>query len=156
MTAVLTPAAPAPPQLWPEALLRPDEGPARRALRAQIARLETEAGAMDPPLRTAEIAYGTPAAPRMLTLGDLERTRDRLQAAIATARRARDELGARQQEARALRERALLDPEGHPWVRVTNTDIGEPGCHDWHVRPRFGLLGMLMRWWRVRISSGCP
>src|SRR5215213_2248704 len=23
-------------------------------------------------------------------------------------------------------------------------------------RPRYGLLGMLMNWWRVRISSGCP
>ena len=35
-------------------------------------------------------------------------------------------------------------------------DIGEPGCHDWHVRPRFGLLGMLAGWWRVVVSSGCP
>ena len=156
MTGLLTPVAPSPAPLRPEALLQPDEGAARRALRAQIARLETEAGAMDPPLRTAELALGTPAAPRILTLGDLEAARDTLQAAIAGARRARDELGARQQEARALRERALLDPDAHRWVRVTNADIGEPGCHDWHVRPRFGLLGMLMRWWRVRISSGCP
>ena len=35
-------------------------------------------------------------------------------------------------------------------------DIGEPGCRDWHVRPRFGLLGMLAGWWRVVVSSGCP
>ena len=35
-------------------------------------------------------------------------------------------------------------------------DIGEPGCKHWHVRPRFGLVGMLMNWWRVVISSGCP
>ena len=50
----------------------------------------------------------------------------------------------------------LLDPEGHRWVHVSNEDIGEPGCTHWHVRPRYGLLGMLMRWWRVVISSGCP
>jgi hypothetical protein len=24
------------------------------------------------------------------------------------------------------------------------------------VRPRLGLIGMLMGWWRVVISSGCP
>jgi hypothetical protein len=24
------------------------------------------------------------------------------------------------------------------------------------VRPRWGVLGMLMNWWRVVISSGCP
>ena len=41
-------------------------------------------------------------------------------------------------------------------VCVSNEDVGEPGCRDWHVRPRFGLLGMLMRWWRVIVSSGCP
>jgi hypothetical protein len=39
---------------------------------------------------------------------------------------------------------------------VTNADVGEPGCRDWHVRPRFGLLGMLAGWWRVVVSSGCP
>ena len=42
------------------------------------------------------------------------------------------------------------------WVRVVNEDIGEPGCKHWHVRPRWGVLGMLMNWWRVVISSGCP
>ena len=50
----------------------------------------------------------------------------------------------------------MLDPAAHKWVRVGNEDIGEPGCKHWHVRPRWGLLGMLMNWWRVRISSGCP
>ena len=50
----------------------------------------------------------------------------------------------------------LADPPAYKWVRVANEDIGEPGCKHWHVRPRFGLLGMLMNWWRVRISSGCP
>ena len=50
----------------------------------------------------------------------------------------------------------LLDPEEHKWVRVSNEDIGEPGCKHWHVRPRWGFLGMLLNWWRVKISSGCP
>ena len=53
-------------------------------------------------------------------------------------------------------EEMLLEPEKHKWVRIDNEDIGEPGCKHWHVMPRWGLLGILMNWWRVRISSGCP
>jgi hypothetical protein len=50
----------------------------------------------------------------------------------------------------------LLDPGAHRWVRVSNADIGEPGCKTWHVVPRLGLVGMLAGWWHVKISSGCP
>ena len=50
----------------------------------------------------------------------------------------------------------LLEPEAFPYVRVSHEDIGEPGCRHWHVLPRGGLLGRLLKWWRVRISSGCP
>nr|MBA2566193.1 hypothetical protein [Thermoleophilaceae bacterium] len=57
---------------------------------------------------------------------------------------------------RARIEAMMLAPEQHKWVRVQNEDIGERGCKHWHVRPRFGILGMLLNWWRVRISSGCP
>ena len=35
-------------------------------------------------------------------------------------------------------------------------DLGEPGCGAWEVRPRLGLIGMLMGWWQVKLSSGCP
>jgi hypothetical protein len=41
-------------------------------------------------------------------------------------------------------------------VRVYNEDIGEPGCKHWHAKPKWGPLGLLMGWWRVKISSGCP
>jgi hypothetical protein len=41
-------------------------------------------------------------------------------------------------------------------VRISAEAIGEPSCKTWEVRPRVGLLGMLMGWWRVKISSGCP
>jgi hypothetical protein len=161
MTGLLTPAPPRGREIGagrlPGIEVGYDEAAARRALRSQIARLESEAGAMDPPLRIAsDAAPGRVAAPRLLTLAELEVERDRLAAALRVARRAADALGERQQGFRCLREELLLDPAAHPYVRVTNADIGEPGCHDWHVRPRFGLLGMLMRWWRVHISSGCP
>jgi hypothetical protein len=48
------------------------------------------------------------------------------------------------------------DPAAHKFVRVSNEDIGEPGCRHWHSRPRWGVLGMLLGWWRVKVSSGCP
>ena len=61
-----------------------------------------------------------------------------------------------EEQNRRLIEEMLLEPERHKWVRVANEDIGEPGCKHWHVRPRWGFIGMLMGWWRVVISSGCP
>jgi hypothetical protein len=47
-------------------------------------------------------------------------------------------------------------PERYRWATVTSAELGEPGCTVWRVRPRLGLIGMLMGWWRVKISSGCP
>jgi hypothetical protein len=53
--------------------------------------------------------------------------------------------------------RALIEsPRDHRWLRISRADIGEPGCGHWHSRPVLGPLGMLMGWWRVKISSGCP
>jgi hypothetical protein len=57
---------------------------------------------------------------------------------------------------RGLLERMIAAPEQHRWVIVSNEDIGEGGCRHWHSRPRWGLLGMLRGWWRIRLSSGCP
>ena len=58
----------------------------------------------------------------------------------------------------ALRELEDMyaDPPAHKWRRLTNADLGRPGCTTYHVRPRAGLLGMLMGWWVVKISGGCP
>jgi hypothetical protein len=61
-----------------------------------------------------------------------------------------------EQASRRLVEDMLRHPERHPWVRVSHADIGEPGCRHWHVVPRYGLLGRLAGWWRVKVSSGCP
>ena len=62
----------------------------------------------------------------------------------------------RQAETRLLLERMLLEPGRYKWVRIANEDLGRPGCTQWHVRPRLGLIGMLAGWWQVKISSGCP
>ncbi len=75
---------------------------------------------------------------------------------VRAARRALSERTAVEEGNRQLIEEMLLDPEAHQWVRVSHADIGEPGCRHWHVRPRYGPLGRFAKWWRVRISSGCP
>jgi hypothetical protein len=127
---------------------------ARRDLRDQIARLEGElARALtdafprrEPPLTRARSASAQ-AGPRLLGLGQLEAIRDELAGRIAELRAPRG--------AQLLQEMRRA-PERHRWATVTSADLGEPGCHVWQVRPRFGLIGMLADWWHVKLSSGCP
>jgi uncharacterized protein (DUF427 family) len=138
-----------------------DEAAARRTLRDQIARLDGELSALvlsawPHPLPGVEAARTRQRPAAVLSLAELERARDRLAAVTSSARQALDALGARQELARRAREELLADPHAHRFARVTNEDVGECGCRDWHVRPRFGLLGMLAGWWRVVVSSGCP
>jgi hypothetical protein len=136
-----------------------DERAARRTLRAQIARLERDLGAAviaaypRLPAGTARVSHG---GTRLLGLEELERIRDELADRLAGVRAQVAAQAERQEEARLLIERMLLDPGAYRWVRVANADIGEPGCKHWHVRPRLGLIGMLAGWWHVKISSGCP
>lgn len=137
-----------------------DERAARAELRRQIGRLERELGGLTAEAFQrveVEIAVGGQSRlPRALNLGELERVRDALamrasQVRSAIARRA--ELETRNRE---VLERMLADPADFKWVRISRADVGEPGCGHWHSRPRFGLVGMLLGWWRVKVSSGCP
>jgi len=137
-----------------------DERLARAELRRQIGRLEREMGTLVAEafprmqLDAAVPAVTRPA--RVLDLGELEAVRDSLAARIGAARRRlseRDELETRNRE---LLERMLAAPAEYKWLQISRDDIGAPGCGHWHSRPRYGVLGMLMGWWRVRISSGCP
>ena len=93
----------------------------------------------------------------MLDVGDLEALRDEL----ADARRGRPPRASRAAGRSSTKNREqiealIADPASYKWERVSNEDIGEPGCKYWHSTPRLGLVGMLMGWWRVKISSGCP
>jgi hypothetical protein len=137
----------------------PDERPARRSLLDQIARLESELAALfcsTWPRKGFEFGVGTRGGPRMLSLVELEQLRDDLAGRVQESRRALSDRTYVEEQNRRRIEEMLLEPEKHKWVRVGNEDIGEPGCKHWHVRPRYGVLGMFMNWWRVRISSGCP
>ena len=136
-----------------------DERAARHTLRAQIARLERELadafvtafpmGGLPQPVQAAGHA-------RLLGLGELEVVRDELaerlrEARLTIARRA-DE----QAEKRVILERMLLRPADYKFARISCQELGDPGCGVWQVRPRMGLIGMLMGWWQVKLSSGCP
>jgi hypothetical protein len=135
----------------PETLLL-DSPAARRSLRGQIARLERRLVGSGP----LSLPGSRGLAPRLLSLGELERARDGLLDRLAVAQAAGADVAAAQAAARARVEAMLADPAAHRWERVTREELGEPGCGDWHVRPRLGLLGLLMDWWVVKLSSGCP
>jgi len=137
----------------------PSEAAGCRDLRGQVARLErerTELACSTWPRTGLTAANAAGGAARLLSLGELESLRAALVDSLARTRRELGERLAAEERNRRLIEAMLADPAAHPWVRVSHADIGEPGCRHWHVRPRFGLLGMLAGWWRVVVSSGCP
>ena len=136
-----------------------DERAIRRQLREQVARLEAELGALfcsTYPRTGFEWTVRSRGGPRLLSLSELEEVRDELAAKLQHNRRMLADRTYVEELHRRRIEEMLLEPERHKFVRVRNEDIGERGCKHWHVRPRWGLAGMLMNWWRVKISSGCP
>lgn len=141
------------------ATIEVDERAARRSLLEQVARLESELAALfcsTYPRTGFEWRVRSRGGPRILSLRELEQVRDDLAARLEDNRRALSDRTYVEEQHRRRIEEMMLEPEKHKWVRVGNEDIGEAGCKHWHSRPRFGLLGMLLGWWRVRISSGCP
>ena len=136
-----------------------DEAAARRQLREQVARLESELGALfcsSFPRLGFDWSTRSRGGPRLLSTGELEATRDELAAKLQHNRRVLSDRTYNEELNRRRLEEMLLAPEEHKWVRIRNEDIGERGCNEYRVEPRFGLLGMLMNWWRVKVSSGCP
>lgn len=137
-----------------------DERLARQELRRQIGRLERELGQLAveafPRLRIETGVTAVSGKPRALGLGELEAVRDSLASRIGAARRELEQRDDLETGNRELLQRMLDSPADFKWVRISRGDLGEPGCGHWHSLPRLGPIGMLMGWWRVRISSGCP
>jgi hypothetical protein len=155
VASVLTPPPPSPPRIASQ----PDERAARRDLLEQVARLESDLAALfcsAYPRGGFEWRVPSRGGPRVLSLSELERLRDDLAGRLHHVRRTLSDRTWVEEQNRRLIEEMMLAPEQYKWVRVGNEDIGERGCKHWHVRPRWGILGMLLNWWRVRISSGCP
>jgi hypothetical protein len=147
------------PVLLRDRIAEPGERAARRTLRAQIARLERElanAFVTAYPMGGLDQPRAVYAEPRMLDLGELEVVRDELAERLHAARVTIGERADEQAEKRLALERMLLDPGSHRYTRISCRELGESGCGVWQVRPRMGLIGMLMGWWQVKLSSGCP
>jgi hypothetical protein len=150
---------PAPPEGLDTLLYEHDERAARADLRRQIAVLEAALGRLFGsafPRTGIEFAVAAPGGPRILPVDELERVRDGLATRLQEVKASLADHTQIEERNRQLIEEMTADPEAHKWIRVSNEDIGEPGCRHWHSRPRWGLLGMLKGWWRVRVSSGCP
>ncbi|HXR30706.1 MAG TPA: hypothetical protein VN752_06160 [Solirubrobacterales bacterium] len=137
-----------------------DERLARVELRRQIGRLERDLGRLQVeafPRLGLDTGVAAPfREPRIAGLAELERVRDALAERIAEARSALNHKAQVETRNRELLQRMLAAPADYKWVRISRDDLGEPGCGHWHSRPRLGPLGMLMGWWRVKVSSGCP
>jgi hypothetical protein len=136
-----------------------DERAARRTLREQIARLERELShAFVTAFPMGGLAQPAPVAThaRLLDLGELEVVRDDLAQRLRDARDTISQRADEIAEKRLVLERMLLRPADYKFARIARSELGEPGCGVWQVRPRLGLIGMLMGWWQVKLSSGCP
>ena len=132
---------------------------ARRSMRAQIARLERKlADAFVTAYQMGGLALPSDGLrePRLLDLGELEQVRDELAERLRSARITIAERADVQSANRVRLERMLLEPGKHRFEKVSRVDVGESGCGVWQVRPRMGIIGMMMGWWQVKLSSGCP
>jgi hypothetical protein len=87
---------------------------------------------------------------------ELEQIRDDLMQRLQHARETAERRGERQRRARSRLEQMASDPAAHKGETVSTKDLGERGCTSWEVQPRWGPVGALMNWWRVKVSSGCP
>src|SRR5215217_4807867 len=135
-----------------------DERVGRQELRRQIARLEAQLAPYPADARKP----GEPTHPLLRPKGhvpdmaELEEIRDDLIKRLDRARAAEARRSDRQRRARARLEEMAADPAAHKWEAVGSEELGEPGCGTWEVQPKWGPVGALMNWWRVKVSSGCP
>jgi GntR family transcriptional regulator len=138
--------------VWLEA----DELGARRELRRQIGRLEAQLASYRRDLESLEPPRVSAPAPRIASAAELERTRDALLRQLGAARAAAGARARRERRAREVRDAMVADPGAHRWEVVSADETGEEGCATWQVAPRLGPLGVLMSWWRLKVSGGCP
>ena len=150
---------PEPPEGLDTVLYEHDERGARADLRRQIAAMELALARLFGsafPRKGIDFAVQGMGGPRLLSVDELERIRDGFATRIQEVKAVLHDHAVVEEGNRELIERMTADPASYKWVRVYNEDIGEPGCKHWHAKPRWGPLGLLMGWWRVKISSGCP
>jgi hypothetical protein len=139
---------------WPRTA---PEASAHRGALGGYERGAAERGGGDPEGPARVLATGGhERGARLLGIQQLEALRDELIQTLSAERRALARRTLAEEESRRLREELMLDPAANAGARVRNADAGEGGCGEIRSEPVAGLLGMLMGWWRVVVSSGCP
>ena len=125
-----------------------DARAARRSLLDQIARLESDLAELFCDALPREGFDWGVAAPRgspPLSLAELERVRDALASRLAENRLQLDRRALVEERNRGRIEHMLLEPEQYKWEVISNADIGESGARRWVVRPRYGIIGRLLK-----------
>ena len=95
------------------------------------------------------------AEPRVLGLGELERLRDDLADRVADARVALESARV-ETDNRDLLKKMLAAPADFRWVGSPAPTSASRAAAAGTQPAGFGPIGMLMGWWRVKVSSGCP
>jgi DNA-binding transcriptional regulator YhcF (GntR family) len=133
-----------------------EDAAARRELRRQIARLEAELAAYPGERSQRERHPLLRPKGHVAGFSELSAIRDEMIELLQNARRQAERRGTQEARARGRREGVIGDPEAHRWQRVRNAECGDPGCVETSAVPRFGPIGAIAGWWRVKVSSGCP
>ena len=105
----------------------------------QVAKLERELSAIVaegfPYIPAPGPAVESFLGPRLLSLGELERTRDQLATRVQEYRRRVDKRAEHELRAHELLRRMKLEPARYQYVRLPVNDLGQGGCGVWEVRP---------------------
>jgi hypothetical protein len=126
------------------------------ALTAELPRLPGDRVALSSAWSGSTGARGRSPAPRLTTLAELHDEHDALVVRLRDARALLRERRGREADRRLLLDDLHRAPAQHRFVRLTEGDLGGRDCRTYAVRPRMGPLGILLGWWRVKVSSGCP
>lgn len=142
----------------PRVASKQDEQSARSELRRQISRLEDRLSSLTCQAfpEVLELEPLPSRGARLLDLGGLEVVRDHLAYQVRRAERQLQALEINQQAARLELQQMLLDPKAFRGRRISLRELGEPGCGAYRSVPRLGIIGRMMGWWQIKLSSGCP
>lgn len=142
----------------PQVATKQNEQSARSELRRQISHLEDRLSSLTcqafPDMLELEPLPSRGA--RLLNLGGLEAVRDHLAGQVRQAENQLQALELKQQVARLELQQMLLDPKAFKGRRISLRELGQPGCGVYRSAPRLGIIGRMMGWWQVKLSSGCP
>ena len=145
-----------PPLPFPDVEPGGDAAALRRELRSQIAWLEGELGTYAWQDRLEPPPEGPLTAAPVARVADVEALTLIRTNLIDRLRRLRGEAerrGEAQRDARRQLTEMLSDPSGHAWEVVAAEDAGDGSGREWRVVPRFGPLGAILGWWRVKVTE---